>query len=53
MIALRDFTGIVGGKEKTWREGDKIDVADAKSLGLESKPGLAKKAAPSPKGKTE
>jgi len=42
MIAIRQFTGIVNGKEKSWTVGDKIDDADAKAMDLAHKPDLAK-----------
>lgn len=43
MIARKDFTGIIGGKAKSFAAGDRISTADAAELGLEKKPDLAKK----------
>ena len=41
--ALQDFLGIVGGVEKPFANGDKINAETAKELGLDGKPELAKK----------
>ena len=44
MIALVKFTGTIGGKEKTFRPGDKITAKEAEEMGLTDKPHLAKPA---------
>lgn len=41
--AIRKFTGILAGREKVFRPGDPITEAEAKEMGLASKPGLSKR----------
>jgi len=44
-VAVRRFIGVVGGVERIFAPGDKITDAEASSMGLEAKPGLAIKEA--------
>ena len=43
MRAARKFTGVVGGKEKTFAKGDPITAKEAKELGLDGKPDLVER----------
>ena len=40
MRAARKFSGIIGGKEKTFAAGDAITAKEADELGLADKPEL-------------
>tara|TARA_R110002020_G_scaffold41283_1_gene121831 strand:- start:7344 stop:7487 length:144 start_codon:yes stop_codon:yes gene_type:complete len=42
VIAKQNFIGIINGKEKDFKEGQKISQKDAKELNLAEKPELAK-----------
>jgi hypothetical protein len=43
MIAVKKFEGVIGGKLVTFQKGDAITKDQAEEMGLQTKPGLAKK----------
>lgn len=43
MIAAKKFEGVIGGKLVTFAKGDTITKDQAEEMGLQDKPGLAKK----------
>lgn len=45
MIAAKKFEGVIGGKLVTFQEGDTITKDQAEEMGMQDKPGLAKKEA--------
>ena len=45
MIALKRFTGVLGGEEVSFEKGKKLTKAQVEELGLAGKPDLAGKEA--------